>query len=492
MNGQIVIKDSYDSKGYTDENSLNEAYLTKPDTINAVVTHLGGRESEKFPLTFLTEGQQGGTDFKGAKEIQDAQFTWDVQKRMKKSDIIVSSQYSGADKPGLARQPFYVTFQDRWLIDQHPIASRNGVKARVMGEPVQVSTGYKYKLQLLNPSNTAFCPLSELVSGAKWAMVGNGVVAESDSVGNRSNIQTPGKLKNQLSFMRKSYRYAGNVANKVVEVQFLTGNGKKTMKWIDYEEWQHNMTWRENIEEHMWESEYNRDENGQIYLKDPANNKPIPLGAGVFDQIPNEDTYGVLTHKKLNNIIGDVAYGATDTDKMHIVLYGGKGFLRDFDEAIKDKASSFSAVAISNDKFVTGSGRNLVLTGFFKQFEHVDGHTITVAHLPLLDFGGRAQAADKHPVTGFPMTSHEAVFLDQSNYDGERNIKMVTQKGRSFIRGVIKGMAPLAGGTIGGSSFKGNSMIATEQDNNSIHMFAAKSINISRNEHCFRLRCNLS
>jgi hypothetical protein len=487
MNGQIVFKDRFDAKGYTDENSLATALLTKPDTINAVVTHLGGKESEKYPLTFLTEGQVGGASY---KEIQDAQYMWDVQRRDKKWDEVVSTTYVLGNTPGINNTRFFITFKSRWLVEQHPIVSKNGVKARIMNAPIQIGSHFQYELQLTSGSPTAFCPLSELTAGSKWAMVGNGLVSESDSVGNRSNIQTPGKMKNQLSFMRKSYRYSGNVANTMVEVSFITEGGKQTMKWMDFEEFKHQMMWRENVEEHCWESEYNRNENGVIMLKDDVTSKPIPIGAGVFQQIPNSDTYGELTYNKLNNIIGDVAYGATDTEKMQIVMYAGKGFLRDFDEAIKNRALGLTQV--SDAKFIKGEGRNLMLTGFFKQFEHVDGHTVIVKWLPLLDFGGRAQASEKHPITGFPLTSHEAIFLDQSSYDGERNIKMITQKGRSMIRGVIKGMAPLNGGSGGGVAFAGNNFMATEQDNNSVHFFSAKSINISRNEHCFRLKCNLS
>lgn len=487
---QIVYNIMTEDKGYTDENSLNAAYLTKPDTLNAVVTHLGGRESEKFPMQFLTEGQKGGTDFKNIKEIDDAQFTWDVTRRKKQSDFIVVSSYVNGDTPGLKNSTFTVIFSSKWLIEQHQIVSRSGTKAIIVDYPRKVASGYEYTLKLSGVSASAYCPVSDLEANAKWAMISPGLVSESDSRGNRSNRQFPGKFKNQLSFMRKSFAYGGNVANKSVEVHFMTSGGRKTMKWLPYEEWQFNMEWREAIEEHLWESVYNRNEQGEITTFDVNSGKPIPTGAGILDQIPNNETYGELTYKKLNDMIGDVAYGATDTDQMQIILYAGKGFLRDFDEAIKNK--SLGLTQIIGDKFVKGEGRNLVLTGFFRQFEHVDGHTIIVKHLPMLDLGGRSEVAERHPITGFPMTSHEAIFIDQSNYDGERNVKMVAQKGRSILRGMLKGMAPTGNGISGLGDFKGNAYMATDQDRNSIHFFSAKAVNISRNEHCLRLQCDLS
>lgn len=491
MVGRILYKDRYDAKGYTDENSLNNALLTQPDMISTVLTHIGGRENEKFPMTFMTEGQAGGADY---QEINDAQYQFRTMHRGKKHDVVVSSTYSGTDKPGIGKTDFYVVFKTRWLVEQHPVVSAYGTKARIMAPPKQLANGYQYKFRLLSPSASAYCPLTDLVAGTKWSMIGNGIVSESDSMGNRSNIQTPGMMVNQLSFMRKSYRYSGNIANKYVEIELMTGKNKKTMYWLEYEMFQHHMEWLEMSEEWMWESIYNRNADGVIDLIDEESGKPIPIGAGLIEQIPNNDTYGVLTYNKLYQLIGDTAYGATDTDQMEFVLYAGKGFLRDFDEAVKNRASSLKAIeGGAGTKFIEGSGRNLILTGFFKQFEHVDGHRVIVKWLPLLDFGGRAEAAPKHPISNLPMTSHEAFFIDQSIYDGQRNVKMVAQKGRSMNIGVKLGMAPSPGEQFG-AKVLGNAAkyIATEQDTNSVHYFGSKSINIFRNQHCLHVKCNLS
>lgn len=485
---QVVYLDKVDTKAYTDENSLATAFLTQPDTINAVVTHLGGRESDKFPLTFLTEGQVGGASY---EEINDAQFQWPVQRRAKKADYVVSSQYNNTSVIGGYNQSFYLCFKTNLLIEQTPIVSTNGYKAIILAPPVQVGTNsWRYELQSAVPGQK--CPLSECQPGIKWAMTGNSLVSESHSMGNRSTRQTPGKMKNQLSFFRKSYEYGGNMANKVVEVTFMTEGGTKTTKWMDYEEWTHQMNWKENIEEHMWEAMYNRDAQGVVHLKDRNSGKPVPIGAGVIQQIPNIDTYGELTYKKLNQIIGDVAYGATDKEKMEFVLYCGEGFMDDFDQAMKGEMKILSPY--NPGTFVQGTGNNLVFGGSFKQYVHRAGHLVTLKHMPMLEYGGRAQVAPIHPISGKPMTSHEAYFIDQSNYDGQRNVKMICQKGRSFRRGIVKGMSPLNGETspFGNNDFKANNFIATEQDANSIHFLGSKTVNISRNEHCLKLTCTLS
>lgn len=479
---KVLYHDKFDGQGFTNENSLANALLTKPDQITPVITHLAGKESDKFPLTFLTEGQAGGVR---TVDINDVQYEWSTMGRMKHTDKIVSTKYTAGDKPGINNTPFFVTFETNWLKVQHIVVSPNGVQARVMARPTQVGTHFLYELQLTNPDASAYCSLSELQSGLSWVMTGGAPVSESFSMGNESNVMMPGKMRNQISVLRKSYHWGGNIKNKTVELQFTLENGSKTNYWMPFEEWQHMIEFKQSSEEHFWYSEYNRRADGSIPLIDKDSGLPIPIGAGVDQQIPNRDTYSYLTWKKLKNTVGDVMYGATDTTAMNIVLYTGMGGAEEFDEAIKDKSLGFTQIV--GDKFVTGSGRNLSFGGFFTQFQHIDGHVITVKKLPLLDYGSRAENAPKHPVTGKPLTSYDMYFVDQSMYDGEQNVKMVTQKGRSMIRKCVAGMSEP------GMDFNGNNnYAATEQDKSSVHFLSAKGICIRRTNHCFKLSCNLS
>lgn len=491
-NGRILYHDTYDGTGFTNENSLANALLTKPDKLNPVITHLAGEESKKFPLTFMTEGQKGGYQ---TIEVNDIQYTWDVIGRKKKGDKIVSHTYSSGDKPGLGRTPFYMIMESNWIKDQHMVMSPNGVQARVQGRPTQIGSHWSYKLQLNTVDPSYYVPLSEMVAGMVWVMVGGAPVAQSLSMGNESNAQFPGKMKNQISILRKSYRWGGNVKNKTVEVQFNLPSGK-TSYYMPFEEWGHMLDYKQDCEEHYWYSLYNRDADGNIALKDEVSGLPIPTGAGVDAQIANRDSYSFLTYKKIKETVGDVMYGATDTGVMKVVLYTGIGGLEEFSEAMADKASGFTQII--GDKFVKGEGRNLMLTGFFTAFEHIDGHVVEVRHLPLLDFGSRAENAPKHPVSGKPITSYDMYFLDQSQYDGEPNVVMISEKGRSQVRGVIKGMSPMSagagtyGGDFNGNSFNPNEFMATEKDECSVHYLASKGVCIRRNNHCFKLSCNLS
>lgn len=484
--GRVVHHETFDDSGYTNNLSLTQARMTNPDQLNPVITHLMGQESKKFPLLFLTEGQKKGVKY---VEIKDVEYEWPVFGQLKVSDQVAGHDYAPTDKPGYGGLPVYVIFKTAWLKFQHNIYSPNGTVCRISQRPERVSTGYKYKLDIIRNSNTAYVNLSELKTGTTWAMAAGANVSESYSVGNESNKQMPGKLKNQLGILRKSYEIAGNVANQVTTFHFNI-NGKQENYWLPFEEWQHEMQFKQACEESLWESKYNRDVNGNVMTVDEDTQLPIPYGAGVKEQIPNRDTYGTLTLKKFKAIVGDVLYGATDSQEMNVMVFTGLGGKEEISNAMMNDASGWSLYQSALKDTITGSPMDLTYGNAFTKYRHIDGHIVTVAYLPYLDFGGIAKSAPLHPVSLRPLTSYEMHFVDMSVYDGENNLQIVTQKGRSLIRGIEQGMTLLKGTNYGG--YTGNAMdinLATSQDKTSIHYLKTLGIAIRRNTHCFSLYC---
>jgi len=114
---------------------------------------------------------------------------------------------------------------------------------------------------------------------------------------------------------------------------------------------------------------------------------------------------------------------------------------------------------------------------------------VTVKHLPLLDYGSRSENGVRHPRTGRPMSSYDMYFVDQTTYDGIRNIRMITQKGRSMLTGIVKGLTPGPKDLYVSNDME---MLSTEQDTCSVHYFCAKGICLNRGTTSFVLRCNLS
>lgn len=486
---RIVHGESFDDKGYTNNISLTQARMTNPDSLNPVITHLMGLESKKFPLLFLTEGQNGGVKY---VEIQDVEYDWPVFGRLRNTDTVVGHDYPAGAEPGKGGLMVEVIFKTAWLKNQHNIVSPSGTRCRISGKPERVGNGYKYRLQLIRKSDAEFVPLSDLAPNTTWAMSGGANVTESYSMGNESNKQTPGKLKNQIGILRKSYEIGGNVSQRTTTFQFKL-DGKTTNYWLPFEEWQHEIQFKQAVEENLWESQYNRDAMGRITLLDEETQLPIPMGAGMLEQIPNVDTYGILGVNKLNNTIREIMYGATDTENLDIVLFTGVGGKQAFSDALMQDANKWKVYEGALANTITGGPMNLTYGAAFTQYRHIDGHTVTVKDLPILDYGGRADVSPKHPISGLPLTSYEMHFIDMSKYDGENNVQLVSQKGRSLIRGVEQGMTLLKGLSYG--DYKGNAMdinLATSQDKTAIHYLKTCGVAIRRNTHCFSLYCNLA
>lgn len=487
FNARLVYDTTYDNTPYSIEQSLERALLHNPDQMTGVVTHLAGREDKKFPLTFLTQGQ-GRTE---AIEVNSVEYHWPVFNRMQRSDIIVSHGYNGSSNIGINHSDIIIVMRTDRLIKDHYITTANGTKLRLKERPKRTSGGFLCVFQLMEGTSTKTLALSEIVPGMRLAMSGGAPAAMSLSRGNYSNRQFPGKMKNQISLLRKSYEIAGNFANKRVNIELEVPGQGKTNLYMSFEKWMHMMNWMQDCEEHLWYSKYNRLADGTIPQIDEATGQPIPVGAGVLDQIPNVDTYGKLTLKKLRNTITDVFYGATDTGVKDVVLFTGMGGAREFDEAIKQDGSGFTLVAQSGgvgSKFVTGQDGSYELSygAYFSTYRHIDGHTVTVKTMNLFDQGGQSEASMRHPETGFPLESYRMVFLDMSNYDGEPNVRLVHEKGRSMRTGVVKGMADTP------YDFQGNEVIqlATDEDKSSVQFLKTTGVAIRRPNHCFMLECD--
>lgn len=471
-----LYTDVFNAEGMTDENSLASALLTQPDLLSPVITHLSGREDKRFPLSFLTEGMNK------VRAINDIEYDYPVMGRLNKVVAVAQTDFISTDKPGIGRATFKVRFAERWFVKDYLIESPSGdYQCRIIDDPYQEGTFWIYTLKLFGAKETDFVLYSELEAGQLWGQMYAPVTA-SGSRGNESTWVAPSRMRNQITHIRKSYRYEGNMNNKVINVDLPLPTGTSRL-WMDFEEFQHMLRWKEEVESSYWYSRYNKFEGAINDFGD--NGKVVPVGSGVLEQIPNYTTYAKLTIKKLKEFVRDAMYGASDAQDMNIVLFTGLGGLEEFDNAIKSELSSQTYIKLSDNKFVTGSGRTLQLGGFFTSYQHIDGHIITVRHLPLLDHGVRSLKSPKHPITGLPLESYRMIFLDMSTYDGEPNVQMITQKGRELLRWAV------AGATIP-KGFDGNALRASDIDGASVHFMKASGINIRRATNCLHAMCTIS
>lgn len=479
----------FDDRGYSNEESIANLQLQKPVEINAFLTYNYGKDDDRFPLTFLTEGRGSA----GVVDVDTVQWTWKTMGRLKFDDFVTYFNTANL-KPGVGGSDFEVHFSTHWFIEQYTLTAPDGhTQVRIQRDLGESAHGYGYILRLMSPNSDAFVDPEMLAVGKYWSM-GAPLVSESYSKGNRSNTMGPGQMTSQLEFHRYSKEIAGNLANVVTEYEFEGGDGGKNKLWINEEMRQFNVTMRIANEERLWMAEYNRNTNGEVALKDMDNGKPIPTTAGMLEicRESNYDTYGeYLTLNKIKRTVGDVLDRDTDDGTMNIVLMGGKGFIEDFDEAMRMDATENGFVTPLGDKMIDGSDAGLTYGKYFRRYKTVDGHTITVKHCSFFDKSTIAETAKKngmiHPRSGLPITSHQACFIDFSSYNGHQNVRKVRMKGQIYKAKVLKGLTDVpASWGVPETNF-----ISTEIDMSRFEVKDSLGLQVDNATKMFLLQCKL-
>lgn len=486
---RVLETGRYEDRGYSNEESVANLMLQSPVEINAFLTYNYGLDDDRFPLTFMTEGQ----GVKGTDTVATVQWTWKTMGRMKFIDYVTYFNTSNT-KPGLGGAEFEVHFATHWFIEQHGLIAPDGTQYRIQKDLGESAYGYAYILAPVNPDPTAYCDSDNLAKGTYWSLAAP-TVSESYSKGNRSNSMGPGKMTSQLEFFRFSKEVAGNISNVVTKYEFQQGkDGGTTNLWISEEMRQFNLHMRVMNEERLWLSTYNRLPDGTIKLKDRDNGKPIPRTAGMLEicRESNYDTYGeFLTLTKLERTVGDILNKDTDDGTMEIVLMAGKGFIQDFQYAIENEAMSKGFITPLGEKKIMDNGNGLAYGKYFNKYITPDGHIITVKHCSFFDKGTIAEAAKAngqiHPRSGLPITSHQACFIDFSTYKGERNVRVIRQKGQEYIAKVIEGMTPIPASWGVATSNRA----VTEIDMSSYQIKGTMGLQVNNTTKMFLLQCKL-
>jgi len=468
-----VTKQYYNDTQMTDSNSLAQALVSRPSVLSPIITHLGGKENQKFPLAMLTEG------IGNVQSIDNLEYEYRVQSRMEHARPVAETP-STTSNLGKGGAPFKLVFPDRWFIKDYVLISKNGHQARIMAEPIPVGSGFEYTLELVDPDPNATMPASDVQEGSLFAQM-FAPVGTDFSRGNASNWTTPALIRHKLTTIRKSYQFSGNAKDWVAEFELDTDNGTTNL-WMDYEEWQKMLQWKQESEVYYWYGQQSYNENGETQMRDERG-QPVTIGPGLLEQIINKETYSSLTENKLRQVIGDLFFGMTDADNMEVTLFTGTGGAREFDSAMKDFLQANVYTQFNDRTFVTGQGRELEMDGYFTSYRHVDGHVVNIVKVPLFDHGPVAEASRKHPESGLPLESYRMVFVDQSRYDGQNNLQMINKSGREFKRWAV------AGSTVPRGFNESNLLRASDIDGASVHFLKTCAILLKRFDTSLDLQC---
>ena len=474
-----VRKTYYNDTGMTTQNAIANAFAEKPEKITPSLIHLAGKEKDKFPLTWMTQGMGNVDPYESKKQA----YEYDVKVRARKTRPLLSSP-AGTDKVGLGFSKFKLVFPDQWFIKDYVLTDGVNTQVRIMEEPYAGEGGYVYLCQIVGNDPSEFIPASSLGAGKLWAQM-FAAVGQSLSRGNKSNWEGAETIRHKLTTVRKSYHMDGNAPNYVADFNFKTNKGTTNM-WMDWEEYTHYISWLEECEMYYWYGKQNYDESGHSTMVDERG-QPVVIGPGIFDQVQNTDTYSILSENKIKNIIGDVFYGMTDGDNRKVTLYTGLGGMEEFDNAMKAYLNDNEYAKFNDGVFVNDKGGSLSLGKYFTIYRHNDGHEVTVARVNLFDMGAKAQASPKHPISGKPIESYKMVFIDQTQYEGENNLQMIVRKGRSMKRWATAG-STVPNGFQGQKDFLRSSDI----DGFSVHFLKEAGVILKRFDTSIILECKLS
>ncbi len=157
-----VSRGNFDDRGYSNEETIAHLALTHPEEINNTLTYTYGMDDDRFPLTFLTEGQGSA----GVIDITTEQWTWKTMGRSRYNDYIVFFDQTNTT-PGKGGAMFEVEFATHWLIEQYGLIAPDGVtQVRIMKDMGEgPHGGFVYRLKLTSPNPNSYVSLDNLANG---------------------------------------------------------------------------------------------------------------------------------------------------------------------------------------------------------------------------------------------------------------------------------------------------------------------------------------
>lgn len=404
--------------GLTDQNNLANAFLTQPELVSPVISYIFGYDYNN-PLNLLTNG------LNRYKVVENREYRWKLMGELEIAVPIIKNFGDGGSTPGIYGQTVRVVLKEKiFTSGEVLVLDDRNYPVIVVNDPYQEGDGFVYTLKLTSPDPQAFIPAELLEPGRQLSKDYSAFEEGSGRSGN-THYATPFELGNHLTTMRKSYAITGSAATDVMIIQMKDPkSGNKSFLWSDYQEWVALAQWYKEKERLLTYSVFNP---GTIIGE---NGRPVFIGAGLLEQIApaNRRAYTKLTEGVIRDFLMDLSYNVLDQGQRKFVALCGEYFMDSFDKAMKEVSRGWQLV---DTHFVTGSGQNLTFGGQFTTYKGLNGTEISLVHNPLYD--NPVINRKLHPISGRPVESYRATFLDFGMYDGESNIQMLEKKDRGMV-----------------------------------------------------------
>lgn len=465
--------------GMTESSHLSQAYLTEPEKMDSVLAYAFGTQNEGV-LSMLTGGI-GNTRF-----ISNREYTWELHGQVDIAIAVSGDPLTTSDQPGLGGQLVrFKLAENRFLVSDN-LVSDNGTQVRVQ-DVKSNGIDYIYSVVLTSGDPSEWLDASQIQVGARWSK-DYSTVEEFSSLGGGTDFQAPMKLTNQLTTLRKFYTVTRSAATDVMVIELFSPEGESTKFWTKLAEWTALSQWFKEIDKSMIYSKYNKNANGMVVIEG-ANKRPVYTGAGLRQQIApaNKKYYTKLTFDLLDEFLLDLSYNASrwGGDYNFVALTGKMG-MREFNRAITEKQAALGLTITDNGTFISGTGDNLTLDGYFRTVKFMNGVSLTIKEFSPYDDLVRNRTL--HPVSKKPIESYRFTILNFGTVNGKANIRKVAKKNSENAMWYVCGSTTPMGDVANSMSIMRSAGI----DGYQVHMLAEIGIQVQDPTGCGELIMRLA
>lgn len=426
--------------GLTTENHLGAIFQLEPQLVSTLIESIYkvnlGEDFvgfvNKFPTMYIDD---------------DRPYEWMLQgaddKNIPLKAAYTSDLSTTPTRAGIGFSSFYMVFEERLFEATDVIVGHkpDTYKLRVIADPAVLPNGYACLVELVTGDENLFVPAAELASGTRWSKEYSLVEQTLSKRGGGVFHNSPFRMSNTLSMIRKQYEVPGNMirkgANKPLAFSFKDKDGVVQTQWIKKLDWDFMVQFRKEVARLLLYGNSNRKADG-TYGNKGESGYEIRAGAGLFDQIApsNQFYYNKFSLDWLTEIALGLSVGKLPEDNRDFVLATGEYGLYQFHKAASEKVSLFTPNFTQDRIYMTGDNK-MGYRGQFLEYISVNGIKFKLMHDPMMDDNIRNKVY--HPEGGLAK-SREYMLLDFGTANGEANIQKVALKGDEEIFRYIPGL----------------------------------------------------
>lgn len=429
--------------GLTRESHLGWLGMLEPQYVSKVIDKIYevnyGTDNivsfiEQFPVHYLDE---------------EGPYRWMLQGSEERNIPLVSASttagaaFGAGDKPGIARTQFLMVFPEKYfsatsvIVGEHP----DDYALRVVENPVEVATGWQYRVELLTGNDSLFVPVEDLQPGQRWSEEYGLVEHELSKRGNEVKHAGPLMMENVTSVIRKNYEVPGNMITKgknhPLAFAFIDQDGKMQTRWIDKLGWDFMRQFRWDKARLLMHGKSNKLADGQYGNKGESGNT-VRSGFGLYEQMDGGNLmyFNKFSLDGLTDFAMDISVAKLKEDSRKFVLSTGEYGAYEFHKAASEKASGITWLQ-SGHNIKMGNGKVTLDEGQIMKYVSVNGIEFNLIIDPMKDDPVRNKVL--HPQGGLA-SSRTYDIWDFGTTNGQANIQRVAVKDNEEFFRYIPGM----------------------------------------------------